>query len=146
MIKMSIIGNLGKDAEVHMHGSEVCINFSVAHTDRYKDANGTVIQNPTWVSCSWWTDKQVIVQYLKKGQTVFIEGIPEAKLWNDKKTGQPKAFLNMRVLGLQLVGGNRPDGSNQAAPAQQQQSTPQTQEGYVPMEASFSNDDDQLPF
>lgn len=143
MIKIQILGNLGKDAEVHMHGTEVCINFSVAHTDRYKDANGTVIQKATWVSCSWWTDKQAIVQYLKRRQMVWLEGIPEAKLWRDKKSGEPKAFLNMRVLGLQLVGGGRSEDNNQSAPAPQQ-AAPQTQQGYVSMQSEV--DDDPLPF
>lgn len=144
MIKMQIIGNLGRDAEVHQYRDEVCINFSVAHTDKHKDANGQVVQKTTWVSCSWWTDKQSIVPYLKKGQMCWVEGFPEAKLWKDKKSGEPKAFLNMRVLGLQLVGGNGQDGSNQPVQAQQQ-STPQTQEGFVPMATSF-NDDSDLPF
>lgn len=143
MIKMQIIGNLGKDAVVQMHGSEIVVNFSVAHTDKYKDANGNVVQRATWVSCSWWTDKQGVVQYLKKGQMVWVEGIPEAKLWNDKRNGEPKAFLNMRVLGLQLVGGGRPDNNNQSAPASQQ-TAPQAEGGYAPMQTE--SDDDSLPF
>lgn len=140
---MQIIGNLGKDAIVQMHGSEVVINFSVAHTDRYKDGNGIVVQKATWISCSWWTDRQAIVQYLKKGQMVWIEGVPEAKLWKDKKSGEPKAFLNMRVLGLQLVGGGSPTDNSQSAPAPQQVAQ-QTQQGYVPMQTETDNTD--LPF
>lgn len=141
-----MLGHLGRDAEVHTHGGEVVVNFSLAHTDKYKDGNGQVVQKTIWVSCSWWTDRQVIVQYLKKGQMCWVEGIPEAKLWNDKKSGQPKAFLNMRVLGLQLVGGNRQEGGNQPAPAQQHPAPP-AQEGFVPMQTETSpNDDSDLPF
>lgn len=143
MIKLQILGNLGRDAEVHTHGGEVVVNFSVAHTDKYKDGNGQVVHKATWVSCSWWTDRQSIVQYLKKGQMVWIEGVPEAKLWKDKKSGESKAFLNMRVLGLQLVGGSKPDENNQSAPAPQQ-AAPQTQQGYVPMQTGV--DDTDLPF
>jgi single-strand DNA-binding protein len=143
MIKMQIIGNLGKDAEVHTHGGEVVVNFSVAHTDRFKDANGNVVQKATWVSCSWWTDKQSIVQYLKKGQMVYIDGVPEAKLWKDKNNGEPKAFLNMRVLGLQLVGGSKLDDNSQSAPAPKQ-ATQQPQSGYAPMQTDSL--DDSLPF
>lgn len=140
---MQIIGNLGRDAEVHTHGGEVVVSFSIAHTDKHKDGNGNVVQKTTWVSCSWWTDRQAIVQYLKKGQMCWVEGFPEAKLWKDKSSGEPKAFLNMRVLGLQLVGGGSPAENNQSA-LSPQQAAPQTQQGYVPMQTVA--DDDSLPF
>lgn len=136
-----MIGHLGRDAEVNMHGSEVVINFSVAHTDKYKDDRGTPIQKATWVSCSWWTDKQAIVQYLKKGQMVWIEGFPEAKLWKDKKGGESRAFLNMRVLNLQLVGGMPQErGDSYNSPAQQSPTQPQNT--YTPL-AEYS---DEPPF
>lgn len=143
MLKIQMIGHIGRDAEVHTHSGEVVVNFSVAHTDKYKDGDGQVVNKATWVSCSWWTDRQAIVQYLKKGQMVWIEGVPEAKLWKDKKSGEAKAFLNMRVLGLQLVGGGRSADNSQSAPAPQQ-AAQQTQQGYVPMQTGV--DDTDLPF
>ena len=137
MIKMQLIGNLGRDAEIQMHGSEVVVNFSVAHTDKYKDAHGSIVQKTTWVSCSWWTDRQNIVQYLKKGQMVYVEGIPEAKPWKDKANGEAKAFLNMRVGNLQLVGGGRSNTSTQSSPSQ----GTVAKDGYVP-----AIEDDEVPF
>jgi single-strand DNA-binding protein len=144
MIKMQIIGNLGRDAEVYSHNGEVVVNFSVAHTDKYKDGNGNVVQKATWVSCSWWTEKQSILPFLKKGQMVYVEGVPEAKLWKDKNKGEQKAFLNMRVLGLQLVGGGRPGDNNYSAAVPQQEKS-NDQVGYVPMQNDSNNPDD-LPF
>ena len=40
MIKLQIIGNLGKDCNVREVNGKKVINFSVAHTDKYKDPQG----------------------------------------------------------------------------------------------------------
>jgi len=74
MIRMDMIGHIGADAVVQQHGTECVINFHLAHTDRYMQ-NGTKMEKVTWVSCSWWTEKHTIAQYLKKGTQVYISGI-----------------------------------------------------------------------
>lgn len=135
---MQIIGHLGRDAEVKVHGTEAVINFSVAHTDKWKD-NGVSKERTTWVSCSWWTERSTIAQYLKKGTQVWAEGIPEAKVW--KKEGDPQPFLNLRVLSLQLLGGQRREGDNNSSQPSQNAPAPASNTGgHVP-----ANDDD-LPF
>ena len=53
MLKMQILGNLGKDAVMHQHGTDNVLQFSVAHTDKYKDSAGMLVQKTTWVECSW---------------------------------------------------------------------------------------------
>jgi len=40
MIKLQVIGNLGKDAVVNNVNGKSVINFNVAHTERFKDAQG----------------------------------------------------------------------------------------------------------
>lgn len=139
---MQIIGNLGQDAEVGDYKGEVVVNFSVAHTDKYKDGRGGFIQKTTWVRCSWWTDKQAIVPYLVKGQMCWIEGIPEAKMWTGKD-GEKACGLTMRVLGLQLVGGQKSDNQNEST----RHSDNSNSGGYQPMTMNGSSvDDDSLPF
>ncbi|MBD0352663.1 MAG: single-stranded DNA-binding protein, partial [Flavisolibacter sp.] len=41
MIKMQVIGNLGKDCVVNNVNGKSVINFTVAHTEKYKDSQGT---------------------------------------------------------------------------------------------------------
>ena len=110
MLKVQIIGHLGKDAEVNVHGSDSVINFSVAHTDKYKDGNGTMVNKTTWVSCSWWVERTTIAQYLKTGTQVYVEGIPEAKMWRGKD-GDNKCGLNCRVYSVQLLGSKQSEGT-----------------------------------
>lgn len=142
MLKFQMIGYVGKDAVVQQHGTESVINFSVCHTDKYKDASGQKYEKATWVSCSWWTDRTNVAQYIKKGTLLWVEGIPEAKQWKDKN-GDTKPYLNMRVVRVDLLGGRRDD--NQASGYTPAQSN--SNEGYKPMEAGTTGEDfSDLPF
>ena len=112
MIKLQIIGNLGKDCIVKEVNGKTVINFSVAHSERFKDAQGNQKERTTWVECAYWTDKTAIAQYLTKGKTVYAEGSPEADAYTNKE-GQVAATLRMRVQNVQLLGGGEGQGSNQ---------------------------------
>ncbi|MEY2916614.1 MAG: hypothetical protein RIS73_328 [Bacteroidota bacterium] len=105
MIKLQVIGNLGKDCIVKEVNGKNVINFSVAHSERYKDAQGNQKERTTWVECAYWTDRTAVAQYLTKGRTVFAEGTPEADAYTNKE-GQAAATLRMRVQTVQLLGGN----------------------------------------
>lgn len=108
MIKLQIIGNLGKDCIVKEINGKHVINFSVAHTERFKDAQGNQKERTTWVECAYWTDRTAIAPYLVKGTTVYAEGSPEADPYTNKE-GQPAATLRMRVQNIQLLGGGNKD-------------------------------------
>lgn len=117
-----MIGYLGKDAVVQQHGPESVINFSLCHTDKYKDASGQKYEKATWVSCSWWVESTNVAQYLKRGTLIWAEGVPEAKNWKDKQ-GESKAFLNMRVMRVELLGGKRDDQPTSTSPVQSSDSS-----------------------
>jgi single-strand DNA-binding protein len=104
MIKLQIVGNLGKDCIVKEVNGKNVINFSVAHTEKFKDSAGAQKERTTWVECAYWTDRTAIAPYLKKGQLVFAEGSPEAEGYMNKDN-QAAATLRMRVRDIQLLGG-----------------------------------------
>jgi len=110
MIKLQIIGNLGKDCIVKEVNGKNVINFSVAHTERYKDSQGNQKERTTWVECAYWTDRTAVAQYLTKGRTVYAEGSPEADAYSNKE-GQPAATLRMRVQNVQLLSSNGNEGT-----------------------------------
>jgi single-strand DNA-binding protein len=130
MLKIQMIGYLGRDAVVQQHGTESVINFSLCHTDKYKDSSGQKYEKATWVSCSWWVESTNVAQYLKKGTLIWAEGVPEAKNWKDKQ-GESKAFLNMRVMRVELLGGKRDDSPVATT---------------VNTDSAGSSNDDELPF
>ncbi len=115
MIKLQIVGNLGADCiQKEVNGKNV-INFNVAHTEKFKDAQGNLKERTTWVNCAYWTDRTAVAQYLKKGKQVYVEGSPEAEAYTNKEN-QPAATLRLRVRDLQLLGGNT-DGSQSSSNA-----------------------------
>ena len=114
MIKMQIIGNLGKDCVVNTVNGKNVINFTVAHTEKYRDSQGNQQEKTTWVDCAWWTDRTAIAQYLMKGKQVFVEGQPEARSFQ-RNDGTPGASLSLRVREVQLLGGRGDSGGATAA-------------------------------
>ena len=112
MIKLQVIGNLGADCIQKEINGKTVINFNVAHSEKFKDAQGNLKERTTWVNCAYWTDKTAIAQYLVKGKTVYAEGSPEADAYTNKE-GQVAATLRMRVQTVQLLGGS--GGENQGA-------------------------------
>jgi single-strand DNA-binding protein len=104
MIKMQVIGNLGKDCVVNTVNGKNVINFTVAHTEKYKDSQGNLQEKTTWVDCAYWTDRTTVAQYLQKGKQVFVEGQPEARSFQ-RNDGTPGSSLSLRVREVQLLGG-----------------------------------------
>ena len=111
MIKMQIIGNLGKDCIVNTVNGKNVINFTVAHTEKYKDSQGNQQEKTTWVDCAYWTDRTAIAQYLTKGKQVYAEGTPEVRTFQ-RNDGTPGASLTMRVREVQLLGGRGDTGNS----------------------------------
>lgn len=103
MLKIQMIGRLGQDSVVNNVNGKTVVNFSVAHSEKYKNNQGGEVNKTTWVSCAYWTDKLNIANYLKKGTLVFLEGKPEVKTYNDKNTGNILPQLTMRVISVQLL-------------------------------------------
>lgn len=109
MIKLQVIGNIGKDCIVNNVSGKNVINFSVAHTEKFKDAQGQQKDKTTWVECAYWTDRTAISPYLKKGQQVYAEGTPEIRNYTTKD-GSPGTSLSLRVTMVQLIGSGRGEG------------------------------------
>lgn len=126
MLKTTLIGSLGQSAAVNNVNGKTVINFSVAHSEKYKDSNGQLVNKVLWVSVSYWVEKTAIAQYLKKGTQVFVEGLPSVDTYKNKE-GQIMPQLKLRATMVQLLGGNKQENNNQQA-APQSDLTPSQQE------------------
>ena len=114
MIKLQVIGNLGKDCVVNTVNGKNVMNFTVAHTEKYKDSTGAQREKTIWVDCAYWNDRTAISPYLKKGTQVYVEGSPEVRTYTTQD-GKSGASLSVRVQSIQLLG-NRNQESLGAAP------------------------------
>jgi single-strand DNA-binding protein len=107
MIKLQVIGHLGQDATVNTVNGKTVINFSVAHSEKYKNKDGVEVNKSIWVSAAYWTDRINVSMYLKKGTQVYVEGVPEAKTYTNKNN-ETLPQLNVRVISLSLLSSSKP--------------------------------------
>jgi len=144
MIRLTAIGNLGRDSVTNEVNGRHVINFSIAHTERFKDQEKTI-----WVECAYWTEKLGIVPYLKKGTTVYVEGTPDIRTYqtNDGRQG---ASLTLRVLSVQLVGGRNTNEGGEytpnTAPNNMNFNTSAPTNTNVPAPPPSNDVEDDLPF
>lgn len=109
MIKLQVIGNLGKDCITNTVNGKTVMNFNVAHTERFKDSSGMQKDKTIWVECAYWSDRTGVAQYLKKGTQVYVEGTPEIRTYQTQD-GRQGASLTMRVQSVQLLGSRNNEG------------------------------------
>lgn len=122
MLKLQVIGHLGKDCISNVVNGKNVINFSVAHSEKFKDSAGVQKEKTLWFECAYWTDRIAIAPYLKKGQLVYADGIPDQRSYT-KNDGTQGISLTLRVLNIQLLGsssknenGESTSGSNNENP------------------------------
>jgi single-strand DNA-binding protein len=149
MIKLQVIGNLGKDAVVNNVNGKTVINFNVAHTERYKDAQGNQKDRTTWVDCSYWTDRTAVAPYLKKGTQVYVEGTPDVRSYTTAD-GRNGASLTLRIVSVQLLGAKPSGTGGGSADNAGNSSDGNTGNSYSPNGGSASGNEevpvDDLPF
>lgn len=109
MMKLEIIGNLGADAEKRTENGQSYILFSVADTDSYTKADGSKVENTTWVNCILNGDGGNLLPYLKKGTKVFVRGRQSLRVFSSAKDKMMKAGVDLNVREIELVGGKAED-------------------------------------
>src|ERR1700758_4870336 len=105
--KIILLGNVGKDPEIRATGGGMMVaNFSLATTDRAKDASGNWIDKTEWHNLvAFQRTAEIVRDYVKKGTQVYIEGKIQTRSWDDKESGQKKYRPELLVTDLQLLGG-----------------------------------------
>jgi single-strand DNA-binding protein len=111
MLQLIAVGYIGRDAVVKEHNGKKVINFSVAHTEKFKKQDGIVVEKTTWVDCSVW-DKENLAPYLKQGTQVLIQGTPESYAYTTKDGGELRSSLKCSVLNIQLLSGAKTSTQN----------------------------------
>lgn len=142
MIKLQVIGNLGRDAVVNNVNGRNVINFSVAHTERFKDSSGEQKERTIWVDCAYWSDRTAIAPFLKKGTQVYVEGNPDVRTYQTQE-GKQGASLSVRVQNIQLLGTKSNGGQDTQAHTTD---SGDTHAGSAPIAATEHQVDDDLPF
>lgn len=149
MVKLQVIGHLGRDCVVNNVNGKSVINFPVAHSEKFRDAQGVQKDKTLWVDCAYWTDRTAIAPYLKKGTQVYAEGTPDIRTYTTAD-GRQGASLSLRINNVQLLGG-RGDGAQSDGESHSSDQTNNSNETHSentakPTAAEVTEPLDDLPF
>ena len=115
--KVFLIGNAGKDPEVHYFDSNTRkATFSLATTDRgFTRADGTVVPERTeWHNIVAWRGlAEIIEKYVRKGTKLFVEGKLTSRSYEDK-SGVKRYVTEIVAENLELL--SRANSSQDEAP------------------------------
>lgn len=145
--KVFIIGRLTADPLLKTipSGQSVC-SFSLATNRTWTGKDGAKQEESQFHNCvAWGKTAELITQYMKKGNELFVEGRIQTRSWDDKNTGSKRYATEIVVENMQF--GARPQGGGQrgGGKASEQQSTKEEEIPTIDLEAGEAKIED-LPF
>ena len=154
--KVMLLGNLGQDPVVRtsQDGNKI-VQLSIATSDRWKDRNsGEQREKTEWHRVVIFNENlsNIAEQYLKKGNTVFVEGQLQTRKWQDQN-GIDKYTTEVvlgRFRGELAMIGSRNDTANiadiQDHISEDSVSNEITQKDTNPPMGGAGDLDDEIPF
>lgn len=139
--KAIIIGRLTRDPELRTTPSGQSVtNFSLATSSSWKGQDGQQQERTEFHNIvAWGRRGEVIHQYCKKGQELFIEGRLETRSWDDQASG--KKMYRTEIIMDNFEFGARA-GEYKGNTSNNQQSTPQQNN---PQPVAEPKQEDEIP-
>jgi single-strand DNA-binding protein len=105
--KVMIIGQLGRDPEMRYTPSgRPVTSFSVATTRSWTSGDGDRREETEWFNVvAWGNLAEICKQYLRKGQSVYVEGRLQTRGWDDQDG--KKHFRTELVASEMIILGDR---------------------------------------
>ena len=130
--KVILIGNLGQDPESRFTPQGTAVtSFSIATNESWKSQNGDIKEHTEWHRIEMFGKRaETANEYMRKGNTVYIEGRLKTDEWEDKETGQKRRATKIQCDNFTMLG-RRGDNQSQGGGQQNEPA---------------SNEDDDLPF
>lgn len=126
MEQITVIGNIGRDAEIKSHNGNQFVTFSIASNKKYKNAQGETVEQTNWYNCI--TRQVNLSQWLKRGTQVLVQGEPRNKVFK-RNDGTWSVDNGVNCDKIQLLGSPNGNGSNGNQAGASQQQSPQQTEG-----------------
>lgn len=106
MVNIEIIGNIGADAKIVNYNGSQFVSFNVCDNRKVNDQEVSM-----WYGCNLNKCNENLFKYLKKGQQVFVRGIPRYRIFDSALHRCKCVAVDVLVNDIQLIG---------AAPKQEQ--------------------------
>ena len=139
--RVMLIGHVGKDPEMKYTPGNVAIaNFSVATAESYKDKTGALQERTEWHRIvTFGRTAEVMGEYLKKGQQVYVEGRIQTRSWDDDK-GQKRYITEVVALSVMFLGKKQEGGGGGSA------DIPPPGDDFIPPTTGGGHGEEDLPF
>src|SRR3989337_4495390 len=124
--KAIVIGNLTRDPELRSlpSGIKVC-SFAVATNRVWKDKNGARQEAADYHNVVvFGRQAENVAQYMKKGNSILVEGRMQTRSWDDKTSGEKKYRTEIDADRTQF-GPKGGGGGSAGAPKAQAPSNPE---------------------
>jgi single-strand DNA-binding protein len=148
--KVILIGNLGKDPEVrHLEGGVAVARFPIATSESFKDKSGQRQERTEWHTIVLWRGlAEVAEKYLRKGQSVYIEGKLRTNNYQDKDGIQRYSTEIVADSMTMLGGGAGKDNNGNGGSGYQESAASTGGSNFSSGNASATQNDepDDLPF
>ncbi len=111
--KVILLGNLTRDPELRYTPKGTAVaRLGLAVNRTYKTDSGESKEEVTFLDVdAWGKQAELISQYLRKGNPLFVEGRLRLDQWDDKQTGQKRSAIKVVLENFQFVGGRAEGGS-----------------------------------
>lgn len=147
--KAIIIGNLTRDPELKSlpSGIKVC-SFSVATNRVWRDKNGARQESADYHNVVvFGRQAETVAQYMKRGNSILVEGRLQTRSWDDKSSGEKKyrteIIADRTQFGPKGTGGGYTGGSQ--APANPSANVPEDDADTIEYPEEDINPED-IPF
>lgn len=104
--KAQIIGRVGSDIQVrYSSAGEAIVNVSLATSEKWKDKEtGEIKEKVEWHKIvAFGKTAEIMGEYVKKGDLIFVEGKMTTKKYEDKITGAEKFNFEIRVVEMKML-------------------------------------------
>lgn len=103
--KVILVGNLGRDPEVrYLPSGEPIANVALATSRKYKNKADELVEETEWHRVTFFGRlAEVASQYLKKGQSIYVDGRIRTKKYTDKD-GIEKYATEIIANEMQMLG------------------------------------------
>jgi single-strand DNA-binding protein len=123
--KVTLIGFLGNNAEVHTTNGRSFTTFQVATKSSYKDKkSGEYVSHTEWHRCVVFSKLSEFAGTLTKGAHVQVEGELRSREYVSKKTGgkSKKAETKQRIWEIRVASILKLDRAEKSAPEEAEES------------------------
>lgn len=119
---VQLLGNVGADPSVNSTQAGVLVaSFSIATTEKWTDQRGDKRERTEWHRIvAWNRGAEIIRDYVKKGDKLFVQGKLQTRSWEDKESGEKKYSTEIVMKDVTLLENMRSEAPAEppaAAPA-----------------------------